>query len=38
MQGRRAVNRYLTEEAAEQQDLAFFESLVGQLPTAAAMW
>jgi hypothetical protein len=28
MQGRRAVNRYLTEEAAEQQDLAFFESLV----------
>jgi amino acid permease len=28
MQGRRAVNRYLTEETAEQQDLAFFESLV----------
>jgi len=28
MQGQRAVNRYLTEETAEQQDLAFFESLV----------
>src|SRR3989440_1363687 len=28
IQGRRAVNRYLTEETAEQQDLAFFESLV----------
>src|SRR5438132_12977611 len=28
MQGRRAVSRYLTEETAEKQDLAFFESLV----------
>jgi Tryptophan/tyrosine permease family len=28
MQGQRAANRYLTEETAEQQDLAFFESLV----------
>ncbi|TME05893.1 MAG: hypothetical protein E6I80_15570 [Chloroflexi bacterium] len=28
MQGQLAVNRYLTEETAEQQDLAFFESLV----------
>jgi amino acid permease len=27
MQSRRAVDRYLTEEAAEQQDLAFFEAL-----------
>ena len=34
MQGRRAVDRYLTEETAEQQDLAFFESLVeGREPT-----
>src|SRR5258708_15043517 len=28
MQARRTVSRYLTEETAEQQDLAFFESLV----------
>jgi amino acid permease len=28
MQSRRAVERYLTEEAVEQQDLAFFEALV----------
>jgi hypothetical protein len=28
MQGQLAVNRYLTEETAEQLDLAFFESLV----------
>src|SRR6266487_2721827 len=28
MQSRRAVDRYLIEETAEQQDLAFFESLV----------
>ena len=28
MQGQRTVSRYLTEETAEQQDLAFFESLV----------
>ena len=28
LQSRRAVTRYLTEETAEQQDLAFFESLV----------
>ncbi|MDQ6644093.1 MAG: hypothetical protein M3Y76_06555 [Chloroflexota bacterium] len=28
MQGQRAVTHYLTEETAEQQDLAFFESLV----------
>src|SRR5260221_14686352 len=28
MQAHRTVNRYLTEETAEQQDLAFFESLV----------
>jgi amino acid permease/predicted transcriptional regulator len=27
MQSRRAVDRYLTEEAAEQQELAFFEAL-----------
>jgi amino acid permease len=27
LQSRRAVDRYLTEEAAEQQDLAFFEAL-----------
>src|SRR6266567_434723 len=27
VQGQRAVNRYLTEETAEQQDLAFFEAL-----------
>ncbi len=27
MQSRRAVDRYLTEESAEQQDLAFFEAL-----------
>src|SRR5213080_4715643 len=27
MQSRRAVDRYLTEETAEQQDLAFFEAL-----------
>src|SRR5256884_9917793 len=27
MQSRRAVTRYLTEETAEQQDLAFFEAL-----------
>src|SRR5437764_12187525 len=27
MQSRRAVDRYLTEEVAEQQDLAFFEAL-----------
>jgi len=26
-QSRRAVDRYLTEEVAEQQDLAFFEAL-----------
>jgi hypothetical protein len=33
-QARRAVDRYLTEEAAEQQDLAFFEALSegGELP------
>src|SRR5260221_11716223 len=28
LQAHRTVNRYLTEETAEQQDLAFFESLV----------
>jgi hypothetical protein len=31
MQSRRAVDRYLTEETAEQQDLAFFEALAESL-------
>jgi amino acid permease len=39
LQSRRAVARYLTEEAAEQQDLAFFEALaVGrELPVRPTM-
>src|SRR5205085_6169613 len=37
-QARRVVNRYLTEEVAEQQDLAFFEALAqGREPPVHAM-
>src|SRR5919109_850035 len=38
-QSRRAVDRYLTEEAAEQQDLAFFEALAegSELPVRATI-
>src|SRR5215831_18376328 len=39
MQSRRAVDRYLTEETAEQQDLAFFEALAEgrELPVRPTM-
>jgi hypothetical protein len=39
LQSRRAVTRYLSEETAEQQDLAFFEALAGgrELPVRPTM-
>src|SRR5437660_5695752 len=39
MQSRRAVDRYLTEETAERQDLAFFEALAEgrELPVRPAI-